>query len=102
MAKYIIEIEDEPIAGLYRAKEFNTLVFDEEGLRRLESYEKPRKAYYYITDKSEIRQEIDTCTSDDARRMLVGNYFYTLKEAVDAKLKIQNLFTTGLVDPDLI
>lgn len=33
--KYIIEIEDEPKNGLWKAKEFDTLVFDAEGLSRL-------------------------------------------------------------------
>lgn len=34
--KYIIEIEDEPIgSGLYKAKGFNTLVFDQYGLDHL-------------------------------------------------------------------
>lgn len=40
MSKYIIEIEDEPFlresgSPLYKAKNFNSLVFDETGLRRL-------------------------------------------------------------------
>lgn len=39
MSKYIIEIEDEPVNGLYKAKTFRTLVFDAEGLKRLEKVE---------------------------------------------------------------
>lgn len=34
--KYVIDIEDKPVDGLYKAKNFNTLVFDQEGLNRLE------------------------------------------------------------------
>lgn len=49
--KYIIEIEDEPFGRnddpviphgmdeLWRARGFNSLVFDKEGLRRLEPYD---------------------------------------------------------------
>lgn len=39
MSKYILDLE--PIEGtnLYKAKGFNSLVFDEEGIRRLEKYE---------------------------------------------------------------
>ena len=36
--KYIIEIEDEPKGGLYKAKNFNTLVFDRNGLDKLKRY----------------------------------------------------------------
>lgn len=35
--KYIIEIEDTPFEGLYKAKGFNTLVFNEEGLKKLKA-----------------------------------------------------------------
>jgi len=37
--KYIIDIEDQPVGGLYRAKNFKTLVFDGYGLDRLEKYD---------------------------------------------------------------
>ena len=49
--KYIIEIEDEPLVrksalhgetAVYKAKGFNSLVFDAEGLKRLEPYEEQR------------------------------------------------------------
>jgi hypothetical protein len=36
--KYIIDIEDTPVNGLYKAKGFRTLVFDEFGLSKLEKY----------------------------------------------------------------
>ena len=35
--KYIIEIEDTPFEGLYKAKGFNTLVFNEKGLKKLKA-----------------------------------------------------------------
>jgi len=35
--KYFIELEDEPVNGLYKAKGFNTLVFDKNGLNKLVS-----------------------------------------------------------------
>lgn len=41
--KYIIEIEDEPINGLYKAKNFKTLVFDEYGLKQMEKVEEAVK-----------------------------------------------------------
>ena len=53
MSKYIIEIEDRPFKNvdgskkLYRAKGFNTLVFDELGLSKLEKYE-PDKPHITI------------------------------------------------------
>lgn len=38
--KYIIEFEDEPFGnGLYKAKGFNSLVFDQNGLDRLTPFE---------------------------------------------------------------
>ena len=39
--KYIIDIEDQPVDGLYKAKNFKTLVFDEYGLSRLEQVPEP-------------------------------------------------------------
>lgn len=37
--KYIIDIEDSPVNGLYKAKNFKTLVFDELGLGKLVKYD---------------------------------------------------------------
>ena len=37
--KYIIDIEDQAVNGLYKAKNFKTLVFDGYGLDRLEKYD---------------------------------------------------------------
>ena len=39
--KYIIDIEDTPKDGLYKATNFKTLVFDEYGLSRLEKVPEP-------------------------------------------------------------
>ena len=41
--KYIIDIEDTPKDGLYKATNFKTLVFDEYGLSRLEKMPEPPK-----------------------------------------------------------
>ncbi len=58
MSKYIIEIEDEPFGRnddpviphgmdeLYRAKGFNSLVFDENGLEKLTSFDKALEEAY--------------------------------------------------------
>lgn len=87
MAKYIIEIEDEPVNGLYIAKGFHTLVFDEEGLRRLKKveYEVEKElagnAYYYITDGLEISTAWDEGTEEDMMRREVRNYFKTSQAA---------------------
>lgn len=93
MAKYIIEIEDESIGGLYKAKGFRTLVFDEEGLRRLEKVEYETaghyveeelagNAYYYITDGLEIDTAWDEGTEEDMMRKEVRNYFKTSQAAL--------------------
>lgn len=82
MAKYIIEIEDKPKNGLYKAKRFRTLVFDEEGLSRLEKV-KERKSglYFYVTDNFEVRDDIDRGTEADLMRKEVGNYYETYEKA---------------------
>lgn len=90
MAKYIIEIEDEPVNGLYKAKNFNTLVFDAEGLKRLDRYQEP-EIYYYITDRAEIKIALDTASPEDLKRLEVGNYFYTFEDAYQMKVKIHFL-----------
>lgn len=50
--KYIIEIEDEPLVrksalhgetAVYRAKGFNSLVFDQDGLNKLEEYKEDKE-----------------------------------------------------------
>ena len=42
--KYIIELEDEPVGkGLYRAKGFASLVFDQNGLNKLKEYKEQVK-----------------------------------------------------------
>ena len=53
--KYIIDIEDKAVDGLYKAKNFKTLVFDEYGLSRLEKYEEE--------DKEKLREKIDAAMS---------------------------------------
>ena len=70
--KYVIDICDEPINNdegspqLYKAKNFNSLVFDEEGLKRLmPCIERP-------TPDNEFK--IDECAWALAGRILLGYY----------------------------
>ena len=91
MSKYIIEIDDNPVGGLFKAKGFNALVFDQEGLDRLQKYEEPvgkikvwpknGEHYYAIKDDMSIGcyvwGEDGEC---DLRRMATGNRFRTEEE----------------------
>ena len=93
MSKYIIEIEDKPVGGLYKAKAFRTLVFDEEGLRRLEKLEKLEKhdkhdkhdveTYFYVNDHFTVGQAVDTGSEDDMIRKELGNYFKSFGTALE-------------------
>lgn len=95
--KYIIEIEDEPVNGLYKAKDFNTLVFDEEGLKRLTQYQEP-EIYYYITDRAEIKTALYHASSEDLKRSEVGNFFYTFEDAYQMKAKIKDVILSSGVE----
>lgn len=78
MSKYIIEIEDWPVNGLYKAKGFKTLVFDEEGLRRLEKVEDETQcSYYYISDQMTVCMAKGTDSEVDKARIAAGNYFHS-------------------------
>lgn len=90
MGKYIIEIEDEPVNGLYKAKAFNTLVFDREGLNRLRPY-KDDKTYYYIKEDLTVGSSPSVETDEDLMRREVGNYFLTYDAAYQAIRRIFNL-----------
>ena len=97
MSKYIIEIEDKPVGGLYKAKGFRTLVFDAEGLSRLEKIEDDRedKTYYYITEEFHIRDAWDTGKDVDLMHKEVGNYFQTFEEAWSTKERILEYMKMG-------
>ena len=97
MSKYIIDIEDKPVGGLYKAKAFRTLVFDAEGLSRLEKIEDDReeKTYYYITEEFQIRDAWDTGKDVDLMHKEVGNYFQTFEEAWSAKERILEYMNMG-------
>ena len=96
MSKYIIELEDEPVGGLYKAKGFNSLVFDKNGLSRLKPYKEEEKPfprvgekYYFISSEGNI----STCCftgKEDANRYSIGNIFSTYEEAnfMVEKLKV--------------
>lgn len=66
--RYIIEIEDEPIAkGLYKAKNFKTLTFDEYGLSQMERLiDEPKKEGI---DALEVGDEIEI---DDDQEGWIG------------------------------
>lgn len=92
MSKYIIEVEDNAVNGLFKAKGFNALVFDQNGLDKLQKYEEelvkeeqpwPQYGdeYYVISGDAVIRD----CSYDDDNvdhmRMDIGNCFRTREEA---------------------
>lgn len=89
MAKYIIEIEDEPVNGLYKAKAFNTLVFDQNGLDRLKRYEEPPKrwrakrgeSYYTLDLCGYVHMRTDQRHEMDEWNYISGNYFQNADEA---------------------
>lgn len=102
MARYIIDIEDDAKDGLYKAKNFNTLVFDKEGLDRLEPYEelekpeekKPWRAdaggrYYIIDTTWKVSLFRDTQTPLDDDRYTIGNYYKTYEEAEEAAERLK-------------
>lgn len=91
MSKYIIDIEDEPVNGLYKAKNFRTLVFDAEGLRRLKRVENADVGtYYYVNEHFTVSQGIDTDSEEDAIRKEIGNYFKSFSTAFDACEKLSD------------
>ena len=96
MSKYIIEIEDDPIndAGtMWKAKNFNSLVFDEIGLSKLEEYEEPAPKweekpfpqqdsfYYYIEPDGSISGVHWGGTYEEESALAIGNCFKTQEEA---------------------
>ena len=86
MPKYVIELEETEIAGLYKAKGFNTLFFDEYGIEHLEPYkekeeEEPLKTYYYIDDSGAICSTVNAGMAMDVTRLEIGNYFDTYAAA---------------------
>lgn len=97
MSKYIIDIEDKPVGGLYKAKGFRTLVFDAEGLSRLEKIEDDRedKTYYYITEEFQIRDAWDTGKDVDLMRKEVGNYFHSFDLASATKDRMLGYLNYG-------
>lgn len=103
MSKYIIDIADEPVGGLYKAKAFNTLVFDAEGLNRLEKVEDDgeAKTYFYITDRFEIKCIPYFGTEEDRVRKEIGNYFKSFEAALKTKQRILIFMNNGSADKDV-
>ena len=93
MSKYIIEVDDNVVDGLFKAKGFNTLVFDQNGLDKLQKYEEleptreekslPKNGddYYYIESSGSI--SCSTWSGDcwDKSRARTGNCFLTEEKA---------------------
>ena len=103
--KYIIELEDEPFeqAGkkLWKSKKFNSLVFDEGGLNRLEEYKEPETkekeewpgvgdVYHCVTGSGAVIIDTWADAKCDHSSMAIGNIFRTREEAEFAveKLKV--------------
>lgn len=95
MGKYIIEIEDENIDGeFYKAKGFIGLIFDKEGLNKLEKYEEPKEEkvsgrwkpainedYWYLSGAGDAHCTDNCNYAVDKLRFAIGNYFKNKKEA---------------------
>ena len=93
MSKYIIEVDDNAVDGLFKAKGFNTLVFDQNGLDKLQKYEEPEPIreeqswpqngddYYFIESSGSI--SCSTWCNDcwDKSRARTDNCFLTEEKA---------------------
>lgn len=91
--KYIIEVEDIG-HGLFRAKGFNTLVFDINGLNRLEPYfekgdEVLPEFYWRIDSRGEVKKITDVSYDTYVLRKAIGNVFDTKAEAERAVAKLK-------------
>lgn len=90
--KYIIELEDEA-DGLYKAKGFNTLVFDQNGISKLTPYEEKKEAsngrwepennkLYWFIDGSGIISSVPWYDDEaDQKVYAIGNCFRTKEDA---------------------
>lgn len=99
--KFIIELEDE-VNGLRKAKGFNTLVFDQNGVNKLTPYEEKKetsngrwkpeknKLYWFINNCGIISSVPWYDDEADQKVYAVGNCFRTKEEAEFAveKLKV--------------
>lgn len=94
MSKYIIEVEDNAVDGLFKAKGFNTLVFDQNGLDKLQKYEEPEQEakdeqawpqfgdeYYTLCGDTVINRYSWDNDMWDKDRASIGNCFRTKEEA---------------------
>ena len=65
MAKYIIELEDDPFVSidspdsLYRAKGFKSLVFDKNGIEKLTPYKEPDEWYNGEFSEGDIVRDVE-------------------------------------------
>lgn len=94
MSKYIIEVEDDAVDGLFKAKGFNTLVFDQNGLDKLQKYEEPIEeveeeqpwpqcgdTYYFMYGSGLINCTSYNNTTGSDDYVAIGNFFRTREEA---------------------
>ena len=106
--KYIIELEDEAINDsktLWKVKGFNALVFDQNGLNKLEPYKEPEEtsseekafpknndSYWYISCDGYIDRSSYSDIPLDRNRLAIGNCFKTEADALFAveRLKVIN------------
>ena len=77
--KYIIELKDTPFNGLYKAKGFNTLVFDENGLKKLKTAQEEFTKYYALGLKEGRRSLTESS---------LGSYNKALNDAWDLAKKV--------------
>lgn len=91
MSKYIIEVDDNAVGGLFKVKGF-AMAFDKDGLDKLQKYEEPVEEqsfpqhgnmYYTIAIDG---NEVIRCfqwddDAVDSGRMSIGNVFHTQEEA---------------------
>ena len=95
--KYTIELEDIG-NGLYKAKGFNTLVFDQNGIDKLEPVEATKVTdefpqigdeYFCICGDGHVFKTKVIDDDLDANRMAIGNVFRTQEEAKFAVEKLR-------------
>jgi hypothetical protein len=94
MSKYIIEVDDNAVGGLFKVKGFNALVFDKNGLDRLQKYEEPVEEvkeerswpqvgdeYYSVNSSGSVATYSWDNDNLDCRSRDIGNVFRTEGEA---------------------
>ena len=95
--KYTIELEDIG-NGLYKAKGFNTLVFDQNGIDKLEPVEATKAVdefpqytdkYFFIYCDGDVCESVFSGNDIAESRLSIGNMFRTKEEAEFASEKLK-------------